>query len=183
VLSYSVIAYNDIKTEYQDFTNQMTTTRVITGKWIRDNTPQDAIIGTHEAGAIAFYSERKIIDVAGLINPEFVSKIYDPAFTTFIIDQMKKQNVSYVAFLRDWFTVANENALFTTSEQNLDRMLVYKFNPLSFHILKRDLSAKFVIGQDFYLDGQMSQALNQFKKLYSMDTSSSLSAYYLGQHI
>ena len=129
VIIYFVVAYNNNKFTYQDYTNQMIQTRVITGKWIKNNTPEDAIICTHEVGAIAFYSQRKIVDVAGLINPEFINKLYTPDFTDFIIEHMKKQNVSYIAFLQEWFIVTNENPLFVTTIENTDKMFVYKFEP------------------------------------------------------
>ncbi|MHA2140316.1 MAG: hypothetical protein ACXADC_05370 [Candidatus Thorarchaeota archaeon] len=44
--------------------------QVIIGKWIRENTPEDAVLAIHDAGALRFFSERRIIDLAGLISPD-----------------------------------------------------------------------------------------------------------------
>jgi len=40
------------------------------GEWLRDHTPPDASIGTLEVGMIGYYSQRRMIDFAGLIQPE-----------------------------------------------------------------------------------------------------------------
>jgi hypothetical protein len=44
--------------------------QVIIGQWIRENTPEDAVLAIHDAGALKLFSERRIIDLAGLITPE-----------------------------------------------------------------------------------------------------------------
>jgi len=40
------------------------------GEWLRDHTPPTASIGTLEVGIIGFYGERRMIDFAGLIQPD-----------------------------------------------------------------------------------------------------------------
>ncbi len=40
------------------------------GEWLRTNTPPEALVGTLEAGAIGYYSDRPLVDFAGLIQPE-----------------------------------------------------------------------------------------------------------------
>jgi hypothetical protein len=40
------------------------------GKWLSVNTPPDATIAIFDIGAVGYYSNRKIIDLAGLINPD-----------------------------------------------------------------------------------------------------------------
>jgi hypothetical protein len=44
--------------------------QVIIGQWLRENTPEDAVLAIHDAGALKFFSERRIIDMARLITPE-----------------------------------------------------------------------------------------------------------------
>jgi len=41
-----------------------------TGEWLKNNTPNDAKIGTLEVGVIGYYAERPIVGFAGLILPE-----------------------------------------------------------------------------------------------------------------
>lgn len=38
------------------------------GIWLRDNTPEDALIAVNDAGAIAYYSGRRVYDLVGLVT-------------------------------------------------------------------------------------------------------------------
>jgi hypothetical protein len=40
------------------------------GEWLRANTPTGTLVGSLEAGIIGYYSERPMVDFAGLIEPE-----------------------------------------------------------------------------------------------------------------
>lgn len=42
------------------------------GEWLRENTPEDAVIAAHDIGAIGYASERRILDLAGLVSPEIL---------------------------------------------------------------------------------------------------------------
>ncbi len=41
-----------------------------TGEWLRDNTPPDAVVAALDIGALGFASERRILDLAGLVSPD-----------------------------------------------------------------------------------------------------------------
>jgi len=41
-----------------------------TGEWLRDNTPPDAVIAALDIGALGYASERRILDLAGLVSPD-----------------------------------------------------------------------------------------------------------------
>ncbi|MGW8249565.1 MAG: hypothetical protein ACWGO1_02900, partial [Anaerolineales bacterium] len=58
----------------------------VVGKWIRENTPQDALVSSLEIGIIGYYAERRMVDFAGLLRPEVAhqlrqSESYDHAAT------------------------------------------------------------------------------------------------------
>jgi len=40
------------------------------GEWLRNNSPPDALVATHEVGAIGYFSERPILDTAGLVSKD-----------------------------------------------------------------------------------------------------------------
>jgi hypothetical protein len=42
------------------------------GVWLEYNTPENAVLAVHDAGALRFFSERSIIDLAGLVTPGIV---------------------------------------------------------------------------------------------------------------
>ena len=45
---------------------------VTTARWLAANTPPDALIAAHDIGAIGYFAERPLLDLAGLISPEIV---------------------------------------------------------------------------------------------------------------
>ncbi len=51
--------------------------RRIIGEWFRINTPKDSTVALEPIGAIGFYSERKIVDMGGLINSGIWKHIED----------------------------------------------------------------------------------------------------------
>ncbi len=46
--------------------------QVTIGRWLAMNTPPDAVLAVHDAGALRFFSNRTVIDVAGLVTPDMV---------------------------------------------------------------------------------------------------------------
>lgn len=40
------------------------------GRWLRENTPSDAVVGVHDAGAIRYFGDRRTVDLVGLNNSE-----------------------------------------------------------------------------------------------------------------
>jgi hypothetical protein len=45
------------------------------GEWMRDHTPPHASVGTLEVGLIGYYSQRRMIDFAGLIQPQVSNQL------------------------------------------------------------------------------------------------------------
>lgn len=46
--------------------------QVTIGKWLAVNTPKNAVLAIHDAGALRFFSNRTIIDLAGLVSPDII---------------------------------------------------------------------------------------------------------------
>ena len=42
------------------------------GMWLNENTPPDAVFATHDAGALRYFSNRTMIDLAGLVSPDII---------------------------------------------------------------------------------------------------------------
>jgi hypothetical protein len=79
------------------------------GVWIRDHTPPAAIIGAHDIGAIGYFSERFLVDTAGLITPEVIPFIRDEDL---ILAFLEKKHVDYVAIFPSWYpTIASDPLL------------------------------------------------------------------------
>jgi len=42
------------------------------GTWLRDNTPDDAVVAALDIGALGYSSERRVLDLMGLVSPEMM---------------------------------------------------------------------------------------------------------------
>lgn len=171
---YFAAGYNEIKKVYQEQSRHIYIRQVTAAKWLKENTPEGSVIATHDVGAVAYYSERKVIDVVGLINPEFISKLNKKEFVGFVLEQMKAQNVSYMAFLKEWFQVVNQEALFEGGEQNFEIMQIYKFTPDKTHILSTEVNSGMQYAVNLINARQYQQALTVLKQIAAMDPNSSL---------
>lgn len=60
--------------------------------WIRDNIPKDAVIGVRDHGRIAYFTDRPIQDLAGIIDPAVVKYWKEGTLGTYL----KGRSVSYV---------------------------------------------------------------------------------------
>ena len=104
------------------------------GKALKKLTHPDAVIATHDAGGIKYFSDRKIIDIVGLNDHRFLSS-FAP---------LKSEPVSYLILARgvldDWKdnlphisrAVVEKNSLFATSPYWLD---LFEFGPEQKRIL------------------------------------------------
>jgi hypothetical protein len=69
---------------------------VTTAKWIVQNVPPDAQLAVHDIGALGFYVQNPMVDMAGLITPEVVPFIRDE---TLLAEYLDANSVDYlVAF-------------------------------------------------------------------------------------
>lgn len=100
--------------------------------WLRDNTPRDAWIATHDAGAIAYFSERRVLDLAGLNDHRVVHGGLQA--------ELARTQPRYFAVFPSWFPVAERDRRFTRvftaraehyviSSAQQDELPVYRFDP------------------------------------------------------
>jgi arabinofuranosyltransferase len=171
---YFASGYYENRKIYQDQSRHIYIRQVVAAKWLKDNTPEGSIIATHDVGAIAFYSNRKVLDVVGLINPEFISKLNKKEFVGFVLEQLKTQNVSYMAFLKEWFQVVNQEPLFEGGDQNFEIMQIFKYDPEKTHILSTEANSGIQYAVNLINARQYQQALNVLKQVAALDPKGSL---------
>ena len=102
---------------------------VVAAKWVAQNTPPDAIIAAHDIGALGYFDNHKLIDLAGLISPEVIPFIRDePRIAVFLDEQGANYMVAFPEFypiLSSGLTeVFSTNSLVTQS-QGKKNMIVY----------------------------------------------------------
>jgi hypothetical protein len=74
--------------------------QVATALWLREHTPAGAIVATHDIGAIGYFSDRQVVDLGGLTQPEIVPLLGDqPALVAYL----QQHGVGYVVMFPDWF--------------------------------------------------------------------------------
>jgi len=110
------------------------TEMVRTADWVRDNTAPDAVIAAHDIGALGYFGERPILDLAGLVSPEVIGFMRDEAQLRAWLDQ---QGADYVMTFPGWYPalVAGpqaERVFVTGSPASVaaggENMAVYRWN-------------------------------------------------------
>jgi hypothetical protein len=74
-------------------------------EWINANTPDDALIAAHDIGAMGYFGEREIIDLAGLLEPEIIPIIRDEKA---IQEYLLKHEADYLVVFKDWYPDLND---------------------------------------------------------------------------
>lgn len=157
------------------------TIHIDAANWIRENTlPQD-VIATHEIGAIGFYSNRKIIDIVGLVTPELISKLPDENYILVMQDYLKLKDVKYFATMKNWCIVDNANPLFSSgkNEYSSDVFEIFRYNPDETHILSKKTNRLLSLVQYNLSKNYPYQALYFLKEALKSDPESSLSYFLL----
>lgn len=62
---------------YANQVRAMNTEMVAAAKWVKNNVPENDLFAVHDIGALGYFAPRKIVDIAGLVNPEVVPFIDD----------------------------------------------------------------------------------------------------------
>jgi len=73
---------------------------VCTAKWIAGNTPTDALVAAHDIGALGYYGERDVLDLAGLISPDVIPFIRDEER---LADHLDQKGVDYLMTFPGWY--------------------------------------------------------------------------------
>jgi hypothetical protein len=73
---------------------------VATARWLNEQTEADVLIAAHDIGAIGYFAQRPLIDLAGLITPEVIPFIRDEeALLNFVL----AQEADYLVTFPSWY--------------------------------------------------------------------------------
>jgi hypothetical protein len=76
------------------------TEMVAASLWIHENTPPQALIAAHDIGALGYFGERQILDLAGLISPEVIPILWDESAIT---DLLNDRGADYLMTFPGWY--------------------------------------------------------------------------------
>lgn len=106
---------------------------VTVAQWLAANTPEDALIASHDIGAIGYFAERPLLDLAGLISPEIIPLLADEtALEQYVLQSDANYLVTapgwpYTAVAHDPYVTLVFTTNFTlTQAAGLNNMTVYR---------------------------------------------------------
>ncbi len=92
---------------YADDVTLIESEMVVTAKWVAGNIPQDAVLAVHDIGALGYFDNHKLIDLAGLISPEVIPFIRDEAQLGPYLD---KEGANYLIAFPDFYPLMTKDA-------------------------------------------------------------------------
>jgi arabinofuranosyltransferase len=107
------------------------------GKWLQQNTAADAVIATHDVGAIGYFSQRRLLDTAGLVTPGVLQYLQPGVVADEgVLRYLQREKPDYLVILPNWYPQLAQNTEFfepiyaITLQNNTiaagSRMVVYK---------------------------------------------------------
>jgi hypothetical protein len=101
-------------------------------RWISLNTAEDALVATHDIGAIGYFADRPLLDLAGLISPEVIPFLAEEEK---LAEYVRNSNADYLVTAPGWpyltLTQANDaieiyvSEFVGTLDQGVNNMAVY----------------------------------------------------------
>lgn len=102
---------------------------VNTAIWVSKNTPPQTLVAAHDIGALGYWGDRKIIDLAGLVTTDVIPYIRDEQQLTLYLDQ---QGADYLITFPGWYPeMVKSRPILYQSRDNLsidaggENMVVY----------------------------------------------------------
>jgi hypothetical protein len=78
---------------------------VASAKWIAQNVPQNELVAAHDIGALGYFDNHQLVDLAGLVSPEVVPFIRDEEKLAQFLDN---ESVSYLIAFPEFYPLLSE---------------------------------------------------------------------------
>jgi hypothetical protein len=150
-----------------------------TGRWLAANTPPGAVIASHDVGAIAYYSGRKVVDIVGVVYSDAVRHLNHADYLAYLNDLFARQKVTHLAFLRNWWEVVNVDPLFT-ADPRPEIMEVFPWIPGRTHLMPREASQLDTRATGALRAGNAPAAITLLEQSLAIDPESSRTLLLLG---
>jgi hypothetical protein len=131
VLAFTVVGAQAYGRDVRFIESEM----VATAKWLKAQTAPDALIAAHDIGAIGYFAQRPLIDLAGLVTPEVIPFIRDEAA---LFDFIIASQADYLVTFPSWYPEMTRNSAlivrYSTQapwapQAGGDNMTVYQISP------------------------------------------------------
>jgi arabinofuranosyltransferase len=107
-LGVAVKEVNSWSVQYGRDVRNIDEINVALGQWLRDHTEPDAVIATHDIGAIIFFSNRTVIDTVGLVEPAILPYI-KRAGDAGVEEYLRARKPPYFVSWRNWYPSITDN--------------------------------------------------------------------------
>ena len=87
---------------------------VQSARWVAANAPADAVVAAHDIGALGYFYERPVIDLAGLVSPEVIPFMRDEGR---LRDFLLSRRATLVIFFPDWYSTLASDPRFVPVHQ------------------------------------------------------------------
>ena len=81
------------------------------GNWLKTNLPGEKAFGMNDIGAIGFFTDKYVVDMAGLVTPDvfkFQKMSYEDGAKA-LLKFLKSKDVNYIIIYPDWYEYIMEN--------------------------------------------------------------------------
>lgn len=100
-------------------------------KWVDENTRADDVIAAHDIGALGYFTQRELVDIAGLVSPDVIPFVRDEGRLAKYLDS---QSVDYLIAFPFWYPdlVQRAEPVFQTGGEfsprmGMENMVVYRW--------------------------------------------------------
>jgi hypothetical protein len=104
---------------------------VDTAKWVAQNVPSGALIAAHDIGALGYFDQHELVDLAGLISPEVVPFLANDDRLAAYMDAQGVQNLIAFPGWKPKLTIRGTSIHVTESiyppSAELGNMTVYRW--------------------------------------------------------
>ena len=170
---------NTNRDEYTELCKYHNDRHVAAGRWLKNNTQENAVIAAHDVGAIAYYSQRKIVDMIGLVTPEIISHINDKDYSSFLNNYFAQNKIDYLVTLRNWFEVVNDNPVFIPVNQ-FEFLEIFKYKAGKTHITPKQATQMNEQAIQVFQQNSPVVAEQILQQSLNVDPSSSRTLFLLG---
>jgi len=149
------------------------------GRWLAEHTAPSAVIATHDVGAMAFYSRRRIIDLAGLVSPEVVPHLGRPDYERYLDTMLPARGVTHVAVLENLAPIDNQRPVFEAVAAP-EFLHVYEYRPGVTHFIPLAAQALNDSATDLAVAGHTPEAEQALRRSLAIDDRASTTWTLLG---
>ncbi len=91
---------------YGDDVGLIESEMVVTAKWVASNVPPNAVVAAHDIGALGYFDNHPLVDLAGLVSPEVIPFIRDEAKLAAFLDS---RHANYLVAFPAFYPVLADN--------------------------------------------------------------------------